>query len=333
MEKKVKLMYRKGERKPERIDFNIAFTAGGMGDAVASLPVFKYILEEHTKNHHFTFWLPDYFVDVAKFCFPKALFNKLSEKHKFNERLPTFHTNIVIPSFLRQHLTDYASLLLADIILPAEKKNYFKPNISKHNIKTKNYELYKILKEHDLSKFVFITSMYTSDTRVFRGKEVNKIVDYIIEREYTPVFIGKEKAAHFEKDGNFIRAKQEEIDTSKGLNLINKTSLLDLIWLFDKGKSIIGLDNGLLHLACMTDLHVIGAYTSVHPDHRLPYRYNEKGWNYDIVLPDEDLGCAFCQSNWCYDVKQNFTKCFYEDYKCCDQITADKFINILKDKL
>lgn len=323
-------MYRSDRSKPERIDFNLAISAGGMGDAVAALPVFKYIFDNYSQNHQFTCWVPDYFIEICNYVFPKANFRGLSEQHKINSKLPTFHTNIKIPTFLRVHLTDYASLLLADIILKPNQKNYIKIDTSNY---TPSKQLLDTLQGKDISKFVFFTTLFTSDTRHFHGSEINKISKYVHDIGLTPCFIGKEKSAHSALKKIDIHAKSDAIDYTNCINLVNTTSLLDIVWLFNQGKAVIGLDNGLLHLACCTDILVFGAFTSVDPDHRLPYRNNIKGLNFVVIEPDYDLECKYCQSNWPYDVKQNFTKCFYGDYLCCKQITGEKFISALQQYL
>lgn len=329
-------MFRSNTKKPERIDFNIAINQGGLGDLIASLPILKFIIDNYSKNHKFHFWVPDYSKELVKYCFPNEKIYKLSEKEKFNDRLPTFYTAVEVPTFLRQHLTDYASLLLCDTLLKPEEKNYIKPDVSNHNLSP---EVQELVRDVDLNKVIFITSMYTSEVRTFRASAINKIVKYIIKKGFIPIFIGKENTTHFEKQSNFIKGKTEDVDFTKGINLINKTTILDLLYLFNRGKMILGLDNGLLHLACMTDIFVIGGFTTVLPEHRLPYRHNILGWNYASVTPHVSLECRFCQSNWPYEVKQDFTKCFYLEegldntIRCCDQITADKFINIMKGKL
>lgn len=334
-------MYRKDMPIPEPQDFNIDLTMHGLGDAIAALPTVKYILDNHHgKNHFFHFWFGNHMVDLVKFCFPEHqefIFGMKDEA--LYKELPTFSTRIVaLPTFLRMHLTDWSSTLIADTILAPEEKNYIRPDISKHKFPKALRRT--VQSELEGKRYIIITCMYTSDTRVFKAQEVNKIVAWCLLQDIVPVFVGKEHIEVSSKhDSSIVGKVIHTIDYSKGLNLFNKTSLIDLIKLMDNAVAVIGIDNGLLHLAAMTDVTIIGGYTTVKPEHRLPYRHSVMGWNYKTVVPEESLGCRFCQSNWAYDIKQNFTKCFYVEQgldttiKCSDQITAEKFIKILEEAI
>lgn len=310
-------MYRSSSR-PKRQRINIGCYNGGLGDGIASLPVIKKIHDVYGSYHSFNFIVKDALKELTQFCLPNANIFGLSDHPKIDTSLPAIHNMHDQPTFLGQHLTDWASTMLYDGILEPEDKNYLKPDLS------------DIILKKDLTidgKYAIITTMFTSPTRVLPASEVNKITDNLVQRDIKPIFVGQKATPHQVKDGGYIKANDVEgIDYSVGIDLRNKTSLLELLKLMEKAEMVIGVDNGLLHLAAMTDVYIIGGFTTVDPEHRLPYRHNVKGWNYATVTPDESLNCRFCQSKWKFDIGQDFTKCFYNDIKCTTQMTAEKFL-------
>jgi ADP-heptose:LPS heptosyltransferase len=117
------------------------------------------------------------------------------------------------------------------------------------------------------------------------------------------------------------------------LYIREKTTLIEAGNIIAGAQVICGLDNGLLHLAGCTDTPIVAAYTTVRPEHRLPYRHGSLGSGCYVVEPDEDLACRFCQSNMDFEFTHDFRDCFYKDFKCTKQITADKFIRKLDELL
>src|SRR5207245_757155 len=111
---------------------------------------------------------------------------------------------------------------------------------------------------------------------------------------------------------------------------INKTNLLESREIINKAKTIVGLDNGLLHIAGTTNIPIIGGFTTVEPKYRMPYRNNVLGYNYYPVVPPESLVCRFCQSNWTFTYEQDFKVCYYKDYLCIKQLSADLYIKELE---
>jgi ADP-heptose:LPS heptosyltransferase len=55
----------------------------------------------------------------------------------------------------------------------------------------------------------------------------------------------------------------------------------------------VGSDSGLLHVAGATDTPIVGVFTCVRPEYRLPWRHGVLGWQCEAVVPD--LPCVGCQ--------------------------------------
>lgn len=314
--------------KPTQKLVNCVLMNGGVGDHIGgSLIAVDYIIRTYPWITLHV-WTPDFLVEFAKNVLPaNAIVRGYKDmKNKYNPNVTTISTQWdgrVSP--MKTHQTDYAFQVLCDERVPDEKKNYLKVNTKK--VKLDKYSLPE--------RFVTIATGYTAEVREFAPKSVNEITRYLLARGYTPVFIGQTEtatgAAHIIK-GEF----NEEIDYSKGINLIDKTSLLECAAIIEKSKVMIGVDCGLIHVAGCTDTAIVGGYTTVSPELRAPIRHDTQGWNWHPVYPSEKLGCRFCQVKTNFLYGHDYKKCLYIELKkdtsirCVEELTADKFISQLE---
>lgn len=305
---------------------NILFDDGGLGDCIARLPAVKFIYDNHP---HVTIqlYIPDFFYDFAKNCLrgteKRVTINKWSSGGKLHKSgYPTrqFRTNPY--SNLGMHLTEHAFHILCNTT-PEDKNayNYLKPDLSRTKIEQFNLP----------ENYVVITTGYTAAVREFKPDAINGISQYLVSRGITPVFLGKRQTKSGLEhviEGNF----NTEIDYTLGLDLIDKTDLLQATKICQNSKVVVGLDNGILHLAGSTDVKIVGGFTTVNPNHRMPFRNGILGHDYYPVVPSSDLKCRFCQSNMQFTYNHEFTKCYYEDLKCLTQLEAKLYLSEL-DKI
>ena len=328
------------KRRIQKEDIYFVFNEGGLGDQIARLTPIKYCLDNYpwvTPN----LIVPEYFKDYAQYIFPDIKVMNFDESNVFFEKevkslikynkkltldqakrevlseLKQIKSDIGLHSMIRTNLVDCAYNCLLD----------YQPDDIKH----KNYLSCPPL---DVSifnvpnKFVVITTMFTAKVRELPPKVVSDIVDYCKEIGYKIVFLGKSKA----RAGDMHTIKGEtHIDYDMGINLVDKTSLMEAATIMSKAAAVIGLDNGLLHLAATTDVPIIYGFTTVEPHHRLPVRHNEMGWNIQTIVPDEDIDCRFCQSKMNFVYNHKFTECFYGDYKCIKKMDSEPYIEALKN--
>ncbi|MCX8011166.1 MAG: glycosyltransferase family 9 protein [Ignavibacteria bacterium] len=100
-----------------------------------------------------------------------------------------------------------------------------------------------------------------------------------------------------------------EFESKKIYNLVNQTSLIELIKIFDNSDLLVCHDTGVLHLAKLSSIKVIGLFGPVNPRERVGVNENILTiWN------GESLSCSPC-----YDGK-NFSKC--EDNICMKNISV-----------
>lgn len=305
---------------PQEKTINIIFMNGGVGDHIASLVATDYIYKTYPWIRPLV-WVPDFLLDFAKHVLPKyaKVNNYTSMQAKYNPNLTTKTTEwdgIISP--MKIHCLDYAFLKLTDENPGIEHKNYLQINASQ--IKTSHFTLPK--------DYVVLTAGFTASVREFPAISINEISAYLHKNNIDIIYLGQKNTTTGAKhiiEGTF----REEVDYAAGLNLIDKTSLLEAAAVMSNAKAVIGVDNGLLHVAGCTQVPIIGGFTTVSPELRMPVRNNQLGWNYYSVTPDDSLKCRFCQvkTNFLYNHK--YTNCLYKDNLCTKMMTSDKFIQHL----
>lgn len=296
---------------------------GGVGDHVSSIVALNYIISTYT---HITprIYTPDYFKEFTKYFLPNSLvYDYSAMKFNYNRALPTRTTEwdgVISP--MRLHCTDYAFMKLCDNIPDIEHRNY--PQITPDSIDVSKFNL--------PDKFIVLTTGYTASVRAWKSEYINGISNFAINNGLNVVFLGqtstKTGSAHNIK-GTF----DDKLDYNLGINLIDKTSLLEAAAIMAKSQAVLGVDNGLLHIAACTQVPIIAGYTTVDPKARIPIRNNVSGWNYYAVTPDNDLECRFCQSNTNFLYGHKYTNCLTKTFKCVDNMEGSKFIRILQEIL
>lgn len=304
---------------PSTKTINIILMNGGLGDHIASLTVIDYINKKYSWVT-ILLWMPDFLVEFAKNVLPdvKNIRAYSEMKGRYEPSKPTKTTEWDgKTSPMKIHLVDYAFLKLCDENPDITHKNYLKIDRSK-------------IQTHDLPKdYVVITTGYTAKVREFPAQSINEIAKYVKSKGYAVVFLGQKQtktgAQHIIK-GEF----DKEIDFTAGIDMIDKTTLLQAAVIMDDAKVVLGVDNGLIHLAGCTNTRIIAGFTTVSPNIRLPIRNNILGWNCDSVVPDDNLECRFCQEKTNFLYGHDYTKCIYKDNLCTTHMSSIKFINYLE---
>lgn len=306
---------------------NLMLLDGGVGDHVASLSAVHYIITQYNWLTPLV-WLPDFLQELAKNVLPKgtAIYGFSQMRGLYDPTKPTKTTKWDgSTSPMKIHCVDYSFLKLCDENPEARYKNYLKVSME------------DILIPDMPSDYVVLTTGFTADVREWPAASVNGTAQWCIKQGLTPVFLGQTNTRtgvqHVIK-GSF----SAEIEYDKGVNLVDKTSLLQAIRIMYGAKAILGVDNGLLHAAGCTDVPIIGGFTTVSPDIRMAYRNDILGWKYYPVTPDVDLSCKFCQQKTNFLYGHDYKNCLFKNdafkrNKCVSQMTADKFISQLEKAL
>jgi hypothetical protein len=169
-------------------------------------------------------------------------------------------------------------------------------------------------------RYAVVTTGVTTSSRKIPGAHWNHVIDHIVAQGLQPVFLGKD-VVETGNARNIHTQFNTDIKYSAGLDLRNKTSLMQAASIMSRAAFVIGHDNGLLHLAGCTEVPIIFGYNLASPEHREPRR--PKGRTYNVTLTNEELACNHCQSRTNFVIGYNFRECFYGDLKCIDLLFAD----------
>lgn len=290
-----------------------SLNGAAVGDLVAAAPALKWVIDNfHKKTDYKVAIFPD-FKDLFPFV-PEENFVPIQESYDPHYAVRRLNMmggagpNVARLTPSRLKLTHYACIGLLSRILPDEDLKYVP------------------LKEVDVSKYgvdfsncaVFITT-YRDITRAWKGEEIVKVAEYVQSKGLTPVFVGKKGAISIWK----TLAVSDFEYPGFGIDLVDKTTILEMATIMKKAKVVFGMDSGPLHVAFTTDTPIVGGFTNVDPSLRIPLR--NQGVKTASVTPN--LICQFCQSNWNLDF-WNFTKCprGMAEPECTSKMKADLFI-------
>lgn len=315
-------IYRKGTKLPV-LEYNFLLHQGGVGDLIAQLPAVKYCLD--TQINIFVYlYVHDYGVPLCKKVFEKydniKIYGMSEAKLYYNDELPCRSPYIHKVSNLSSHLVDHAFYTIAHTSVENKHKNY----IQLDPIDVTQFNLPE--------KYVVITSGYTSLTRRWPHDSINEVAQHCAKIGFTLVFLGRSHTPANETES--IRGTFEG-DYSLGINLIDKTDILEAHAIMSNAELVLGLDNGLCHLAAMSNVKIVYGFTSVLPEHRLPYRENKIGHRCYVVTPTaQELACIGCQSKQNFVSKdRDFKFCMYDDYECTEMMTSDRWIKQIEEAL
>jgi hypothetical protein len=295
-----------------------------MGDVIAAVPTVKYMIENYYADE------PDMYKVVAKEMFrPLFWFVPDSNFHAFEEpannwgipagwvigalnQKPQAGTGITRNTPKSMHLAQFAAFKLVDRALTQSHFNY----VALPEVDISHFE-------QDFSNAVIMVSSYRDTTRLWKAEYMLELAEWIQEQGFLPVFIGK---TDMNLDTHLIPKTSLPQDlTGLGLDLRNKTSMLELATIIGKSRAIVGLDSGPIHLAGCTSTPIVCGYTTVAPEFRIPIR--REGISYAVV---PSVCCKHCESHWASHL-HNYEECYFgADPQCCNEMTADKFIRKLR---
>lgn len=294
---------------------NVMFNNGGLGDHIARAPALLHLL---TYYPHITIhlYIPVFMHELYRYWFSAfgRRFN-IYDRENWTSAIkrPSYWFGEGFTTTLGTHLVHHAFQTFLDQEPHPDWCSYPKlPPLEGYD------------KEWMDLPYVVVTTGYTAESREMLPDIVNSVVDGIIARGMLPVFLGKQDV-YFDLKGKF----KEGVDYTKGIDLRDSTSLREAATILHFSKAVMGLDNGLLHLAACTPVPIVMAFSSQYPRLRLPYREGVMGKGVEVVEPDN---CQGCEPRLRFEYQHDFRYCFYGDYVCLKELTAQKYLDAL-DKL
>lgn len=282
-----------------------------LGDMIAWLPAIKFVAEQYdyVRGHLI---VPPYFYEIAENVmkvYPHwKVYLKVPDRLAVGAPMkrPLEHPI----NATGMHLVDLGFLYFVGIVPPPEgARNY--PMLDLEDV--------KLPAMFNTNNYAVMTPGATATTRKMLAKDFNAIVDYLVSKDITPIFLGTKDMVG--RDIHF----DEKYDLTKGIDLIGKTSLLEAAKIIEASKFILGIDNGLLHLAGMTDATIIYGYTVAGPAQRqIPRHY---GHTVEMYADKNKLPCLFCQEHVRFFMDHHFTNCIYKENEpqCVRALNAESF--------
>lgn len=302
---------------PKSTTINVLIGGGGTGDLVCSIPALKHLISsQHWINP--LVWVPDHLLTFFKHFLPNnvTIRNYTEANKKYNEKLIGVTTKwLPHRTAMRIHPIDHSYISLLDMY-PYDTRQRSYPRVRAEEIDLSDFDLPE--------KYVVIVATAAEIVKTMPVETMNSIVDYVKSKGYEVVFVGQEKV----DNGREVREIPKlSIDFTKGLNLVNKTSLLELAAIMDKSKAVIGMDGGPIHIAGFSSAPIIAGYTFASPDHLMPIRDGVLGKDVYPIVPPESLECRFCQTNWNLLYGTDFRSCYYgnNDYTCVKNMSFNDF--------
>lgn len=166
--------------------------------------------------------------------------------------------------------------------------------------------------------YAVLTPGASNKPKTLPAKAFNGMKEHLIGRGILPVFLGNTSFRGID----FPVTVSDVYDFSGGLNLVNQTSTLEAARIMSEAKVVAGIDNGLLHLAAMTEVPVIYGYTVSSVEHTKPRR--KSGNIHDLYCEPKTLPCMFCQSNMRMIRAHDFKECIYGDTLCTEALADPK---------
>lgn len=283
---------------------------------IARTPAFKFINEKYP-HVSMTIWWQDYIVDLVKYLLPdneRLQHRKLSEA-PYMMKKPIIEFDMDRLTTLQLHLTDHAFLIMLDQLPPTpEDRNYILAwSVSESN---------SIVAE----KYIVFTVGFTSETRAWPSIHVNTLAKRLNKIGIACVLLGTTEQLSTGLEGDTIKPKVDDgIDRSLFIDLMDKTTLIGALGIMQSAEAVIGVDNGLLHLAHCTSTPVVYGFTTLKPEHRIPARPLGVTVSLEAQVP-----CKGCQSKG-FARNHDWRTCLYDDYACTLTLTADRFYEKLKE--
>lgn len=305
-----------------RQEIGFVFNCGGMGDYIYWVTAIDWAITNHPHLYG-TICAPRYFVELAEYWFKKHVGRftvRAYDKIETDPYLQDESKFYLAPDDRQLHKSTGAHLLNIGFQYYANldkvPSGWAKlPRIEKDTADITKFNL--------PPKFAVITTEATSPIRKLPAETINGLTKYARENNITPVFLGKKDLHH-----DYRATHDSNIKTENVIDLREKTTTLEAATILANALYVVGLDNGLLHLAATTDTKVIMGFNTVDPRHRVPPR--EISNSTIAVTPPEDLKCRFCQSHVRYILGHNFHYCLYQDPQCLDYLNAPSFINAIE---
>ncbi len=298
-----------GVANTECFPINFEFCGGGMGDYICWTPALQWLVKNAPWVHG-RIWTPAYFIEFVRHFFEGTPNWKINLIEKFKDEAEKGTLCRGLGSAPNQLLNATGCNLMRQGFANFVNMDRVPDGTTYPQLDIDDTKLPKVLRRLDRPWIVF-TPGGTTQARIVPAHHWNPLIEFAIEKGFTPVFLGKTHLQDVHRS-----YFDDEVRWDLGIDLREKTTLLEAAATMKYSACTLGLDNGLLHLAACTDASIIFGYNIAEPVDRRPVRH--AGKYVEITVPESELSCIGCQTKYKLLYTHNFKNCIRKDVKCID---------------
>jgi len=129
------------------------------------------------------------------------------------------------------------------------------------------------------------------------------LVDWLKNNKIFTVLIGKDhqEIVHSSISAEPLVKKCPTFDNLFGVDLTNKIGLNTMFHIINDSPMLITMDTGPMHIAGLTDTHILQIGGAQHPAFRAPYRKGSQSYKYTFVGGSCNI---FCNTDLKYNIKE-----------------------------
>lgn len=304
------MLLKRGDQLPRQL-LQVIMDAGGLGDSIARLVAVRESLRL-APYLDLRIFVPNYFKPLVLACtdLKDYLENGRLLVFSFDERAANVnHEQPGVQFSKRTHTPGRLSLVDDGLLTIADTLDTINGEFVNRDYVTIETQC-KPYRETTIA----LTSEATNSVRSMRAEETAKLAKWLGERGHNVILLGSSK------DGPEMH----------GLDLRGETALIEAHAWLACCHYVIGVDNGLMHLAGTIEdgPAIIAGYTSIDPHYREIVR-NGAPIVVQRITPSMP-GERFCQSQHNFLFGHDFRDCLYGDNAVANQLTADLFIEACK---
>ena len=245
---------------------------GGLGDAVMAEPTLRFMCEKIYPDEDIrisSHW-PELFTHLPlKSCkYGDSVWADADGAPWVIESMPdSKHFQWRVVSCILSHTIDFTSMAILRRTLPNIDKQ-IKLDFPHSDLK----KVHELCGTRDFSNCVLVHAGKHWNSKSFPDTYWQAIIDGIEEKGLTPILIGRNCKSTIDTGKSGVWQGSANVTTKNGINLIDKTTLSQLIALISCVPCLLSNDSSPVHIAGAFDHQIILLPSCKHPDHLLPYR-------------------------------------------------------------
>jgi ADP-heptose:LPS heptosyltransferase len=301
------------------------------GDTLAATPTLRYLSKSHGKKINVVTHIKDAFITnpyvKSLLSFEEFYSLNLSNIVKYESFTNAGRKdgNGIEKKFAHIDIRQTHAMDLGFQLLPEDMEYDFF-----HTEKTENFNLPE--------KYVVLHVTSNWGNRTWDYQNWYDLVGWLKSNKIFTVLIGKDhqEIVHSSISIEPLVKKCPTFNNLFGIDLTNKIGLNTMFHIINDSHVLITMDTGPMHIAGLTDTHILQIGGAQHPSFRVPYRKGSQSYKHTFV----GGGCnIFCNTDLKYNIKEwgdinsvaPLTDCREKKptFECHPQI--DEVINKLKE--